>query len=70
MLTEALLHRFMKVKYGQALSHAALEPASAQPHATIDGSVYLPPALKPGCVGWFPQGGRAWIGYGMPRYSF
>ena len=60
----------MQVRYASSVAHAALEPASDKPWATIDGRAYLPPALKAGCAGWYPQSGRAWVGWGMPRYSF
>lgn len=34
----------------------------------IDPAVYLPPALRPGALGWYPEVGKVWEKYNVPKY--
>jgi hypothetical protein len=29
--------------------------------------MYTPSALRPGAVGWYPEGGKVWEKYGLPK---
>ena len=40
------------------------------PTADIDPAVYMPPPLRYGAVGWFPEWGKVWEKYGIPRYTW
>jgi hypothetical protein len=30
--------------------------------------MYTPPCLRPGAVGWFPEQGKIWEKYGLPKF--
>ena len=46
-----------------------LQTAALAPKATVPRDCYLPPPLRRGAVGWFPEWGKIWEKYGLPRYS-
>lgn len=48
--------------------HPPLSLAMASPPASVDPGVYLPPALREGSVGWYPESGKVWEQYGIPKY--
>jgi hypothetical protein len=50
------------------MQHPPLSLAMASPPASVDASVYLPPALREGSVGWYPESGKVWEQYGIPKY--
>lgn len=37
-----------------------LESATGAPRASVDPAIYIPPALRHGCAGWYPESGKAW----------
>lgn len=49
--------------------HPPLHLARHTPMAEIDPAVYLPPPLRHGAVGWYPEWGKVWEKYGIPRYT-
>lgn len=55
---------------GKHSSHGCrpLETSHAAPEAKVDPIVYTPPALRPGCAGWYPEHGKAWENWGVPAY--
>ena len=56
-----LLYKFnsyCEVRYGSAVRHMPLETASAAPTASIPAVVYMPPALRQGAAGWYPEFGK------------
>ncbi len=56
--------------YCEPVSHPPLTLVANEPRARVSPLVYLPPALRPGALGWHPQQGRVWEKYGIPRYYF
>lgn len=71
-LTPALLMfwRQCSRSYCDPVSHPPLTLVANEPRARVSPLVYLPPALRPGALGWHPQQGRVWEKYGIPRYYF
>ncbi|EFJ50262.1 hypothetical protein VOLCADRAFT_89203 [Volvox carteri f. nagariensis] len=69
-LTPAIVafHRLCVKRYLRPLEHPPLSLAMAAPPASVDSSVYLPPALREGSVGWYPESGKVWEQYGIPKY--
>jgi hypothetical protein len=55
-------------KFGEAVRNMPLETASLAPHATVPKDMYMPPALRKGCPGWYPEYGKAWENWGVPAY--
>lgn len=56
-----LLYKFnsyCEVRYGSAVRHMPLETAAAAPAASIPAVVYMPPALRKGAAGWYPEFGK------------
>lgn len=56
-----LLYKFnayCEVRYGSAVRHMPLETAAAAPPASIPAVVYMPPALRKGAAGWYPEFGK------------
>lgn len=51
--------RFCVVQFGHT-KHVPLESAVGAPRATVDPAMYIPPALRHGCAGWYPEVGKAW----------
>ncbi|CAL5219786.1 g1691 [Coccomyxa viridis] len=72
MLITPFLYKFNKhchLRYGKAVHKMPLEMAATAPAATVDPSVYLPPALRPGAAGWYPEYGKAWEHWNAPTYT-
>ncbi len=47
-----------------------LSRATAVPEvAAMEQELWLPPALRPGALGWWPQGGLVWEKYGLSMYA-
>ncbi|GLC35512.1 hypothetical protein PLESTB_000199500 [Pleodorina starrii] len=69
-LTPAILafQRLCVARYLRPLEHPPLSLAMASPPACVDSSVYLPPALREGSMGWYPESGKVWEQYGIPKY--
>ncbi|KAL0050237.1 hypothetical protein WJX82_006955 [Trebouxia sp. C0006] len=63
-------YRYCSIRYGHAVAHMPLETAAAAPRADVDPLVYMPPALRPGAAGWYPEYGKAWEAWGAPTYSY
>ncbi|GIL75559.1 hypothetical protein Vretifemale_5327 [Volvox reticuliferus] len=61
-------HRLCVQRYLRPLEHPPLSLAMASPPASVDSSVYLPPALREGSLGWYPESGKVWEQYGIPKY--
>lgn len=55
-------------KYGEATRNMPLETAALAPLANVPPDMYMPPALRPGCPGWYPEYGKAWENWGVPAY--
>lgn len=56
-----LLYKFSnycETRYGQAVRHMPLETAAVAPQASVPAVVYMPPALRKGAAGWYPEFGK------------
>jgi len=49
---------YCEVRYGSAVRRMPLETASTAPTASIPAVVYMPPALRKGAAGWYPEFGK------------
>jgi len=47
-----------------------MQVAEMSPFTTVPRECYLPPVLRRGAVGWFPEGGKIWEKYGLPKFVF
>lgn len=55
---------------GHFVKHLPLQATLAAPRAEqLDPSAFLPPPLRKGAVGWYPEWGKVWEKYGISRYS-
>lgn len=50
------------------LQHPPMSLAMSAPPAAVDPAVFLPPALREGAMGWYPESGKVWEQYGIPKY--
>lgn len=54
----------------QAATSQPLGRAHVAPVANnIDPELFMPPALREGAKGWWPQGGLVWEKYGLSMYG-
>lgn len=60
---------YCEVRYGSAVRHMPLETAAAAPAASIPAVVYMPPALRKGAAGWYPEFGKA-RSFFSPEHQF
>jgi len=49
--------------------HVDLFSAVDMPPATVDPMMYIPPALRHGCAGWYPEVGKAWEAWNANVYT-
>lgn len=57
-----------KARVGGYAHSVPLPAAKAAPRAAVDPGAYLPPPLRRGAVGWYPEWGLPWEKYGIVRY--
>ena len=57
-----------KERVGGYAHSVPLPAAKAAPRAAVDPGAYLPPPLRRGAVGWYPEWGLPWEKYGIVRY--
>ncbi|CAK0787362.1 hypothetical protein CVIRNUC_010582 [Coccomyxa viridis] len=62
-------YRHTMERFGKERVACPLLLAASAPEASVDRSLYTPPALRAGCSGWHPEYGKAWEHWGMPRYT-
>ncbi|PNH06577.1 hypothetical protein TSOC_007019 [Tetrabaena socialis] len=69
-LTPALVAfwRHCRAYHLAPLHHPPLTMVASEPPAWLDPLVYMPPALRPGAVGWYPEQGKVWEKYGIPKH--
>lgn len=60
--------RMLRERYLQPLQHPPMSLAMSAPPAAVDPAVFLPPALREGAMGWYPESGKVWEQYGIPKY--
>ena len=53
------------IRYVQAIP---LQVAALGGEARIPREAYLPAAMRRGAIGWFPEGGKIWEKYGLPKF--
>ena len=39
------------------------------PTATVPRELYIAPEQRKGSMGWHPEAGKAWVGYGVPMWT-
>jgi hypothetical protein len=69
--TPIILYKFHSVctkRYKDVSLHVPLDIAWRQPKADVPPQMYIPSELRSQSVGWHPEQGKAWSGYGMPRW--
>lgn len=69
--TTLYLYEFHKWTVAQfvATKFVPLESAIGAPLATVDPLMYIPPALRHGCAGWYPEVGKAWEAWNAAVYT-
>jgi Calcium-dependent channel, 7TM region, putative phosphate len=62
--------RYCNAHVMQYTSVMPMQAAENSPSAVVPRECYLPPVLRRGAVGWFPEGGKIWEKYGLPKFVF
>jgi len=57
-------------RFEKGIKALPLEYASTMPPARVNPRAYIPPPLFQRAVGWHPEWGKVWSGWGTPAYSF
>ncbi|KAG2426751.1 hypothetical protein HXX76_012808 [Chlamydomonas incerta] len=61
--------RFCDRTYLKPLHHPPLSLVAREPLGVrVDPLVYMPPQLRPGALGWYPEQGKVWEKYGIPKH--
>lgn len=69
--TPPILYRYHRVctkKYRDVSTNVPLDIAGRQACAEVPPQMYIPSELRSASVGWHPEQGKGWNGYGMPRF--
>ena len=56
------------VSFSADINHP-LEAVAQAPAAVMNPLQYLPPGLRNGALGWYPEQQKVWEKYGIPRYA-
>ena len=59
----------MLIRLGRHVHRVSLPACVGAPTVELDPRLYIAPPLRKQCVGWYPEWGKAWLGYGVPRYG-
>ncbi|KAL4451743.1 hypothetical protein ABPG75_007405 [Micractinium tetrahymenae] len=62
--------RYLTLRYDAVVSHLPAVGILRAPPARVEDRLYVPPPMRHRAVGWTPEWGKAWYGYGAPRYAF
>jgi hypothetical protein len=62
-------NRYLAFRYDAVVDQLPAVGIFKAPHATLDERLFVPPPMRRRAVGWTPEWGKAWYGYGMPRYG-
>jgi len=71
LTTPIILFKFHSIctkRYKEVCLEMPLDIAWRQPRAEIPPQMYIPSELRHQSIGWHPEQGKAWSGYGMPRW--
>ncbi|GIL63887.1 hypothetical protein Vafri_17901 [Volvox africanus] len=61
--------RYCSVNYLEPVHFPPLSVVASEPrHVHLSPLVYMPPALRPGALGWYPEQGKVWEKYGIPKH--
>lgn len=61
--------RLLKQHVGAFAMRAPLSAIQAAPHASVDPAAYVPPPLRRGAVGYYPEHSLVWEKYGIGRWT-
>lgn len=56
-------------KFLPQVERVPLEVARKMPTATVPRALYIAPEQRKGSMGWHPEAGKAWVGYGVPMWT-
>ncbi|KAL4421157.1 hypothetical protein ABPG77_000792 [Micractinium sp. CCAP 211/92] len=62
--------RYLALRYDAVVAHLPAVGILRAPPARVEDRLYVPPPMRHRAVGWTPEWGKAWYGYGAPRYGF
>ncbi|EFN57874.1 hypothetical protein CHLNCDRAFT_57000 [Chlorella variabilis] len=63
-------HRKVQLSVGHYARVVPMQSTLQAPKVEVDPATYLPPPLRPGAVGWYPEWGKVWEKYGISRHSW
>ncbi|KAG2433320.1 hypothetical protein HXX76_008386 [Chlamydomonas incerta] len=58
--------------YLEPLKHPPLSVVAREPQGcvSVDPLVYVPCAIRPGALGWYPEQGKVWQKYALPKHHW
>ena len=56
-------------KFLPQVERVPLEVARKMPTTTVPRALYIAPEQRKGSMGWHPEAGKAWVGYGVPMWT-
>ena len=61
---------WLEEHYGKVVRQPLAAALHTAPRIHVQPQLYTPPPLRRDAAGYFPEWGKAWIGWGIPRYGF
>lgn len=61
---------YLTMRYDHVVDQVPAVGFLLAPRARVDDRLYVAPPMRPAAAGWTPEWGKAWIGYGAPRYGY
>ena len=62
--------KYISFKYDSVVHETPVEFLEAIPRANLDLQQFMPASLRDDQDGWYLEYGKAWQGWGAPRYGF
>lgn len=60
--------KYLTSRYDAVFASTPIAILDAAPKVEMDPELYLPPPLRKGAEGWYLEWGKAWQGWGAPKY--
>ncbi len=60
---------YLRTRYDRVYASTPVALLEAAPRAELGPELYVPPPLRRRAEGWHPEWGKAWQGWGAPRYG-
>jgi hypothetical protein len=64
-----LARSYLRKRYDAVVAQVPLMAVHKATRGRVDADMYVPPPLREGARGWYPEWGKIWQYWGIPRYT-